>query len=201
MFVSFEGGEGAGKSTLLQKLYDTLQKTGFSVLLTRAPGGTRIGTQIRELLLSEKTQGLSVYAELFLFLADRAQHVEEVILPSLKKGMIVLCDRFNDSTIAYQGSRGLDIQKIWELCLFASQNLSPDLTLYLDLDPIQGLRRIQKEREKDRIENEELKFHQKIRDIYHTIALKEPDRFRILDASKSSEQIYQDALTFFPSYR
>lgn len=196
MFVSFEGGEGAGKTTLIHTLYEELKSHGFSVLLTKAPGGTRLGEHIRHLLLSNEIQNMSPYAELFLFLADRAQHVTEVIQPALKSGQIVLCDRFNDSTIAYQGSaRGFDLNKLQELCSMASQHLAPDLTLYLDIDPKIGLSRVQ--REKDRIEQETVEFHQKIRQAYLAIAKKNPNRFHVLDASRAPEEVYQDALNFF----
>ena len=162
---------------------------------TRAPGGTITGNLVRDIVLHHKG-ALCSRAELLLFLADRSQHVEEVIQPALKNGMVVLCDRFNDSTMAYQGgARGFDPEWVSKLCAFATQNLQPDITLYLDLDPKEGLNRVH-HRTKDRIEAESLAFHQKIREAYLAIAKKEPKRFHVLDASKSPDEVFAQALPF-----
>ena len=199
MFISFEGGEGAGKSTLIQKIYDYLLRLNKPVLLTRAPGGTMTGELIRHLLLHHDEKDVSSRAELFLFLADRAQHVQEVILPALKEHKIVLCDRFNDSTVAYQGgARGFDPEWVRKLCLFATQNLEPNFTLYLDIDPHEGLKRVR--RSKDRIERENIDFHEKIRSAYLSIAKKEPKRFHVLDGSQSPDTVFQDALRLLSSH-
>jgi dTMP kinase len=197
IFITFEGGDGAGKTTLIQKIFNDLEKLGLNVLQTRAPGGTEIGREIRTLLLHKHEAPLSKRCELLLFLADRAQHVDELILPHLRKGKIILCDRFNDSTIAYQsGARGFKEKLVQELCKFASDALKPDLTLYLDLDPKIGFERVKKAGlAKDRIESETLKFHQKIRRAFKQIAKKEPKRFIILDASKTPEEVYTQAST------
>jgi dTMP kinase len=194
LFITFEGGEGAGKTTLIEKIYAYL-KARRAVLKTRAPGGTEIGKEIRHLLLHRQGEALSRRCELLLFLADRAQHVEEMILPALKKGKIVLCDRFNDSTIAYQGgARGLSPELTGNLCSFACDDLEPDLTLYLDLDPKIGFARNQKAGlTKDRIESETLTFHQNIRKAFKKIAKKEPKRFIIIDASQSPDEVYTQA--------
>ncbi len=198
MFITFEGGEGAGKTTLIQRLYEELKRQGKKVLTTRAPGGTKIGTQVREMLLHK--EHMSGRCELLLFMADRAQHVDEVILPALQSGHIVLCDRFNDSTLAYQaGARGFPSDYVSQLCLFATNQLQPDLTLYLDLDPEKGLARVK--RSKDRIEQEALSFHQKIRATYLEIAKKEPNRFHVLDASKSPDAVFTEALALLPLNR
>jgi dTMP kinase len=200
LFISFEGGEGAGKSTLIQKIYEEFLKREKSVLLTRAPGGTMTGELIRHLLLHHDEKDISSRCELFLFLADRAQHVEQVILPALKNGQIVLCDRFNDSTVAYQGgARGFDPVWVRKLCHFATNNLEPDVTLYLDIDPHEGLKRVQ--RSKDRIEKEDIAFHQKIRMAYLEIAKKEPTRFYVLDASKSPDDVFRQALHVLDAHR
>jgi dTMP kinase len=192
VFISFEGGEGAGKSTLIQRIYEECLTKKKPVLLTRAPGGTMTGELIRHLLLHHDEKDISSRCELFLFLADRAQHVEQVIRPALKEGKIVLCDRFNDSTVAYQGgARGFDPDWVRKLSLFATDNLEPDLTLYLDIDPHEGLKRVQ--RSKDRIEKEDLSFHEKIRSAYLEIAKKEPKRFHVLDASQSPDDVYRQA--------
>lgn len=195
IFITFEGGDGAGKTTLIDKIYQYLQKSVKDVIKTRAPGGTKTGREIRELLLHKSDVPLSKRAELLLFLADRAQHVEELILPTIAQGEVVLCDRFNDSTIAYQGgARGFTDKLVRDLCNFACDGLKPDLTLYLDLDPKIGFERSQKAGlKKDRIESEALKFHQKIRKTYKQIAKKEPKRFIIIDASKTPEEVYTQA--------
>lgn len=195
IFITFEGGDGAGKTTLIQKVFGYLEKLDFDVFQTRAPGGTELGKEIRNLLLHKHDALLSQRSELFLFLADRAQHVDELILPNLKKNKIVLCDRFNDSTVAYQGgARGFKEEEVRKLCDFACDGLKPDLTLYLDLDPKIGFERAKKAGLiKDRIESETLKFHQKIRKAFKQIAKKEPKRFIMIDASKTPEEVYTQA--------
>ncbi len=199
-FISFEGGEGAGKSTLIAEVFKKLTSDGFPVLQTREPGGTSLGEAVRHILL-QSSKAISSYAELALFLASRAQHIEEVINPALKEGKIVLCDRFNDSSIAYQGTaRGLGAQKVAEICAFFSQGLEPNLTLYLDIDPQVGLSRVLKSRNKDRIEEETLAFHQKIREGYHLLHRKNPQRFHLLDASKPAEDVFQTAMHLIHSH-
>ena len=195
LLVTFEGGDGAGKSTLMSGLYRFLEERGENVIQTRAPGGTSVGEKIRDLLLHAE-KPLSDRCELFLFLADRAQHVKEVIFPALELGKIVLCDRFHDSTIAYQGvARGLDEDFVRSLCLFASQEKQPDLTFYLDISPKIGLERtLKKSGEKDRIESESLSFHEEIRGAFLRIAEKEPERIRVLDATLSKEKLLQQAI-------
>ncbi len=195
MFISFEGGEGAGKTTLIERVHSELMAQGYSVLQTRAPGGTDAGLAIREILLHSQEIPLNTRCELFLFLADRAQHVEEVIFPALKEGKIVLCDRFNDSTVAYQGgARGFDELWIEKLAFFATQQRKPDLTFYLDLDPKLAEERMQG-RDKDRIEAEERVFHEKVRDAYLRIAKRDPERFHVLNAARPALEVLQEALT------
>jgi len=151
------------------------------------------GDLIRHLLLLHDEKDISSRTELFLFLAARAQHAQEIILPAHQAHKIVLCDRFNDSTVAYQGgARGFDPEWIRKLCHFATQDLEPTITLYLDIDPEEGLRRVQ--RTKDRIEKENLSFHQKIRQAYLAIAKKEPNRFHILDGTQAPDTVFQAAL-------
>lgn len=195
LFITFEGGDGAGKSTLMDGVYQTLISKGEKVLKTHAPGATAAGRIIRSLLLNQGDIPLNARAELFLFLADRAEHVEKIILPALNRGEIVLCDRYNDSTIAYQGvGRDLGIGEVTRLCQFATNSLEPNLTLYLDLDPQIGLQRVQVSSTKDRIEAEELPFHEKIRTAFHVLADKYPKRLRILDANQSKELLLKNAL-------
>lgn len=200
MFITFEGGDGAGKTTLIERIYDALQKRRLSVIKTRAPGATPAGAVIRELLLHFK-EPLSFRAELLLYLADRAEHVAKVIRPALEEGKIVLCDRYNDSTIAYQGAgRGLDLREVSRMCAFATDHLVPDLTLYLDLDPELGLERVQRSGAgKDKIESEKLQFHQMIRYAYCAFAEQEPERFHIIDASKTPDEVFLNALSVLDS--
>ena len=195
VFITFEGGDGAGKTTLIEKLYSYLKKQSCDVVKTRAPGGTDLGQEIRRLLLEKREVPLSERAELLLFLADRAQHVDQIIRPALKGKKILLCDRFNDSTYAYQGgARGFGEALVRKLCDFSCDGLHPHLTLYLDLDPLIGLKRVKKAGlTKDRIESEKLPFHRSIRRAFHRIAKKEPKRFHLLDASQSPEAVFEDA--------
>ena len=199
LFISFEGGEGSGKTTLIEKVYAALQGRSLAVLKTRAPGGTKLGESVRNLVLHSKELNLDARCELLLFLADRAQHVVEVIVPALKNNTIVLCDRFNDSSIAYQGgARGLDMNLVWNLCDFACHHVHPNLTLYLDIDPKLGLERVQAA--KDKIESETLQFHEEIRVTYYQIAKKEPQRVRLLDASRTSEDVFQQAMALIDAH-
>lgn len=203
LFVTVEGGEGAGKSTLITKLKEELTKQGKAVLTTFEPGSTALGKEIRSLLLTVKKEvTLAPLAELLLFLADRAQHIQEEILPALQAGKIVICDRFNDSSIAYQGfARGLDLPTVAELCDAASSGLTPDLTLLLDIDPKIGLQRSKGAAKKearagelDRLESEALSFHQKLRDGFLWLADQNRERIKVLDASASSEAVFNHAL-------
>jgi len=192
VFITFEGGDGVGKTTLIDQLYLYLEKRNIPVLKTRAPGGTEVGQEIRKLVLHTEKSTLDKRCELLLFLADRAQHVERVILPELEKGALVLCDRFNDSTVAYQGgARGFSSELVKHLCAFACQDLKPQLTFYLDLDPVVGFQRAKKAGlKKDRIESEDIAFHQKIREAFLEIAKEEPQRLCVLDASKPAQEVF-----------
>lgn len=195
-FITFEGGDGAGKTTLIESLHAHFAHEGCDVVHTRAPGGTGAGQVIRKLLL-HPDDPLVTRAELLLFLADRAQQVEKVILPALSEGKVVLCDRYNDSTLAYQGiARGFPLSFVKEACAFATGGLKPDLTLYLDLDPSLGIQRVQKANDhyKDQIEKEDLSFHKRIREAFLSFQKEDPTRFQILDASKSKETVFQEAL-------
>lgn len=194
LFITFEGGEGAGKTTLIEEIVRHLTADGYSVLKTREPGGTRLGEHIRSLLLQHK-EPVSPYAELSLFLASRAQHIFEVIGPALEERKIVLCDRFNDSSIAYQGAaRGLGMEKVGGFCEFVSQGLKPNLTIYLDLDPEIGLSRAAKARAQDRIEAETLLFHKKIREAFISIHKSDQHRFRLVDATLPPDRVFHEAV-------
>lgn len=199
MFITFEGGEGVGKTTLIDSVYDSLLEKGFSVLKTRAPGGTEFGHHVRELLLHHDDFSIGSKSELFLFLADRAQHVEEVIMPSLEEKKVVLCDRFNDSTLAYQGAaRSFPLDLLRTFCQFAVTDLEPDLTLFLNLDPTKGLERSKKSKPQgdshDRIEREKITFHTKVHEAFLSFVEKEPERFHVLDANLDSEEVFARAM-------
>ena len=192
--ITFEGGEGAGKTTLIEGIFSYLTSRGYTVIKTREPGGTRLSEKVRSLLL-EKSGTVSPFAELALFLASRAQHVEEVLLPALNEGTIILCDRFNDSSVAYQGiARGLGKEKVDWACRFFSQNLEPDHTFFLDIDPSLGLFRAQKIKEQDRIEQEGFPFHKKVRNAFLEIAMENPKRVHVLDATLPKERVLEEAL-------
>ncbi len=194
-FITFEGGDGAGKSSLVISIHAALIERGHDVIQTHAPGGTEPGKVIRELILHPQVPVVGK-AELFLYLADRAQHVEKVVIPALDAGKVVLCDRYNDSTIAYQGvGRGFGLDRVDELCHFATQDLEPNLTIYLDIDPEIGLQRIKDATgRKDQIEKEDIAFHRKIREAFHHIGEQNPARFQILDGSQSREAVFEEAL-------
>ncbi|OGN55416.1 MAG: dTMP kinase [Chlamydiae bacterium RIFCSPHIGHO2_12_FULL_44_59] len=203
LFVTFEGGEGAGKTTLIEEMSRVLVEQGREVVKTREPGGTKLGEAIRTILLLSQEE-LSPYAELSLFFASRAQHIQEVILPSLKAGKIVLCDRFNDSSIAYQGiGRGLGMKEVERFSQFISNHLKPDLTLYLDLDPEIGLKRASHVKKHDRIESESLIFHEKLRKGFLAIQREDPERFFLINAENSPETVFHEAMKYmdFVLYR
>ncbi|MBI1756764.1 MAG: dTMP kinase [Fimbriimonas ginsengisoli] len=181
MFVTFEGPEGAGKTTVLKAVARRLEADGQRVVMTREPGEGEIGAKIRDILLSGGD--LSPAAELFLFLADRAQHVASVIKPALAAGAFVLCDRYSDSTLVYQGyGRGLDLETLRGLNQLATGGLTPDLTLLLDLDPELGLARLSLDK-MDRMDRESIEFHRKVRDGFLREAKREPARWRVIDAA------------------
>ncbi|MEB3330111.1 MAG: dTMP kinase [Candidatus Sericytochromatia bacterium] len=189
-FITLEGPEGAGKSTQLPQLAKWLEVAGHAVVATKNPGGTPIGGQLREVLLKPANQDLNPLAELLLYAADRAQHVEELVRPALAQGSIVLCDRYTDSTLAYQGyGRGLDLALIAQLNTIATRGLRPDLTLLLDLPPAEGLARVRASRRVDRLEVEALAFHERLRAGYLELAAAEPRRFVVVDAAQPADRV------------
>lgn len=205
LFITLEGGEGTGKTSLIEQLSHDLTKRGYEVITTREPGGTVLGEQIREWLLHHKPEvNVCDYAELLLFLASRAQHLYEVILPALKQGKIVLCDRFNDSSVVYQGAaRGLGMDVVKKQSELACQGVTPDITLFLDVDPVIGLERTRNtvkasanEGEVDRIESEKIAFHHAVREGMQQLASTEPERIKTIDASQSLETVFQEALGY-----
>jgi dTMP kinase len=199
-FITLEGPEGAGKTTQVKHLTALLSERGIDHLVTRDPGGTPLGKKIRRILL---TPGLEVSprAELLLYQADRAQHVEELILPALKAGKLVICDRYTDSTMAYQGfGRGIDFDLIENLNQIATGGLKPEYTFLFDLDSEEGLSR-RHPAGYDRMEREAMDFHHRVRNGYLTLAKKEPERWYILDAAKPLSAVQQEFQeVFFKKY-
>lgn len=195
-FISFEGIEGSGKTTQIQFLANRLESLGYDVLTTREPGGCPIADQIRHILLHPDNDRLVPGAELLLYAAARAQHVAEVITPALEQGKIVLCDRYCDATLAYQGyARGLDLNLVQQLNDLAAGTCLPHLTLLLDMHPDQGLHRAQSRNAvaagpaEGRFEQESLIFHSKVREGYLSLAQQEPQRIKIVDAEGTHEQV------------
>lgn len=197
MFITFEGIEGTGKSTQIALLKSHLEARGRKVLVTLEPGGSRIGAELRRVLLSLENRDITPQAELFLYLADRAQHVAQVVRPALEAGMVVLSDRFADSTVAYQAfGRGMDPEELHRLNTIAVGGLWPDLTIVLDLPPEVGLKRAVDRNTREgksvaegRFEAESLAFHARVRQGYLTWAARFPQRMRVVDATGTPEDI------------
>jgi dTMP kinase len=188
MFVVFEGGEGAGKSTQVRLLRSAIERSGHDAVVTREPGGTAIGERIRHVLLDPENDAMSDRAEALLYSAARAQHVDEVIRPALEKGQVVLCDRFVDSSIVYQGvARGLGDNEIAELNRWATADLQPDLVIVLDIDPVEGLRRAGSP---DRLEMAGFEFHSRVNQAFRHRASMEPDRYLLLDGNDAAETLH-----------
>jgi dTMP kinase len=194
MFITLEGHEGSGKSMQICDLADYIREQGHEVLTTREPGGTFIGDQILEVIMRMDNTMMSPRAEILLFCAARAQIVEEVIRPNLEKGLVVISDRYADSTLAYQGyGHGLDISILKEILRFATGGLQPDLTLLLDVDVEEGLKRRRiGGGEWNRLDAQQLAFHQRVRQGYLKMAAEEPDRWRIINARQKPDLVQKD---------
>jgi dTMP kinase len=194
MFITFEGPEGGGKTTQIQLLQQTLDSQGYTVLMTREPGGTAIGNAIRTLLLDATSTAMSERAEALLFNAARAQLVDEVIRPALAKQKIVLCDRYADSTLAYQGyGRGLDVDGLKQLIAFATTDLHPDLTIFLKIDPAAGIERKRQSAgaEWNRLEEEALSFHHRVEAGFRQLIAAEPMRWLVVDAMQPIGDVHR----------
>jgi dTMP kinase len=192
LFISLEGGEGAGKSTQNRNIIEWLKSRGKTVVETREPGGTFVSEQIRKVLLDTRNAGLNATAELLLMFAARSQLVEEVILPSLEAGKVVVCDRFADASYAYQGGgRQLGTHTVAAVEQLVLKDLQPDMTLLFDIPVEQGMQRVAGRGEADRFEVESLKFFERVRSAYLERAAAFPERFRIIDASKDEAQVWQ----------
>jgi dTMP kinase len=189
-FVTFEGVEGSGKSTQISTLAERLRRIGWTVLVTREPGGTAVGEQIRDVMLNRGNERLTGLTEAFLVMAARAQHVEEIVRPALTAGALVLCDRFADSTLAYQGyARGLDHRILRRLNRLATAGLIPDMTIVFDIPPAIGLRRRRAQRDINRLDMESMNFHQRVRKGFLQLAKQEPRRIKIVNGTGTQEQI------------
>jgi len=200
LFITFEGTEGTGKSTQVRLLADGLRAAGRRIMVSREPGGTAFGRSLRSMLLDPAAATIAPWAELFLYLADRAQHAREVMLPALERGEWVVCDRFADATVAYQGfGRGLDAAFIRDASDRAALGLVPDLTLLLDFDEVSvGLNRARQRQQgdgtagvEDRFEHEDVAFHTRVRDGYRALVAEHPGRIRLLPAGVPAEQLHQ----------
>jgi dTMP kinase len=191
LFISFEGVEGSGKTTQIALLRDALAEMGLDVYLTREPGGDPVAESIRSVLLSSDRE-ITPISELLLFLAARAQVTAKIIRPALESGKTVLCDRYIDSTAAYQGhARGNDLDSVYRLNEMATGGLTPDLTILLDLDPGRGLAR---QGDRNRMEAEPLEFHRKVRQGFLEEARKNPTRFRVIDAAQTPESVHAEIM-------
>jgi dTMP kinase len=197
VFISFEGIEGSGKSTVASSVRDALEAAGIETIITREPGGTELSERIREILLDPRMSGMDPRAELLLYLASRAQLVEEIIGPALERGTSVVCDRFMDASVAYQGfARGIGEEAVEELNAFAVGSIIPDRTFLLDLPVEKGFERGPERREeegarpKDRLEREDRSFHEKVREGYLRLARRNPERIVTVDASASLDAVY-----------
>lgn len=194
LFITFEGIDGCGKSSQIALVAEYLKSQGNDFIQTRDPGGTALGCKIREILLDYDGY-VAPMCELFLYLADRAQHIEEKIIPALETGKVVLCDRYVDSTLAYQGyARGLDKERILELNNIVAKGLLPDLTFVFDITPELACTRLGEK--KDRLESECSEFHKKVREGYLDLAEKFPERIKVIDADRGIDEIHRDVLGF-----
>lgn len=193
MFITFEGPEGGGKSTQIKLLAEVLQTLGHQITQTREPGGTVTGNKIRQIVLEDVELHIEPLTEFLLYSASRAQLVREVIRPALQEGHVVLCDRYFDSSLAYQGfGRGLDLRFLQDVTWEATGGLRPHLTFLLDLQPRIGLERAASRGQFDRLEQADLQFHERVREGFLNLAAAEPERFYVIDATRSAEAIHQE---------
>ena len=208
MFITLEGIEGSGKTTQMRRLSVYLESRGYPCVLTREPGGTRLGRKIRSILLDPASKDLVPMAELLLYMADRAQHIHTFIKPCLAEGKIVLCDRYFDATVVYQGyARGLDTERIYNLHRVVLEDLKPDITLLLDLAPRIGLARAWSQLDsgarnaaESRFEAETIGFHEKVRAGYLELARCQPERIKVIDGARDEEQVYAGIMEVLAAY-
>lgn len=195
IFITFEGPEGSGKTTVAHSLVNQLEKDGYKVIYTREPGGIDIAEQIRSVILNTKNTKMDQITEALLYAAARRQHLVERVIPALNEGYIVICDRFIDSSLTYQGyARGIGIETIYQINQYAIEGWMPKITILFDIDPLEGLKRIQvdKQREVNRLDLEDEKFHQRVREGYQVVAKMYPERIKTIDASQSISSVYEE---------
>ena len=197
VFITFEGGEGSGKTTIASLVKEQLEKEGYQVVLTREPGGVDIAEEIRNVILDVKNTHMDKKTEALLYAASRRQHLVEKVIPALNQGAVVICDRFIDSSLVYQGlARGIDIDEVYEMNLFATENILPERTIFFDIQPELGMQRIamNKDREVNRLDMEKMDFHHKVYQGYLQICDKYPKRIVKVDASQSIENVFDQVI-------
>ena len=193
-FITFEGPDGSGKTTVSTAVYQRLKEEGLDVIYTREPGGIDIAEQIRKVILDPANTAMDYRTEALLYAASRRQHLVEKVIPALEAGKIVICDRFVDSSLVYQGvARGLGIEEVYRINRFAIDDYMPEKTIYLQVDAETGLSRLGNREFKDRLDQEQLSFHQMVENGYHKIIEMFPERFVIVDATKKTEEVIEDA--------
>lgn len=193
-FITFEGGEGSGKTTIIKSLMQELKDKNVKAFQSREPGGSKISEEIRKVILNVENTKMDYITEALLYAASRRQHLEEVIKPALKEGYLVICDRYIDSSLAYQGyARGLGIDEVYNLNHYATGGLLPDLTIFIDVNPEEGLARIVKNnRDKDRLDLETINFHHQVREGYLQLIKRFPDRIKRVDGNREIDEVYAD---------
>lgn len=195
LFISIEGSDGSGKTTVVHHLTKELEKRNIPVISSREPGGIRISEKIRDIILDPDNQEMSAATEALLYAASRSQHIDQKIKPALKEGKVVICDRFVDSSLAYQGhARGLGIDEVYGINLFAIKDAIPDLTIFLNINAETAKKRVEAREHLDRLELEEDTFHQKVKQGYKIICDKFEDRIVVIDANRPLEEVVQEAL-------
>ena len=193
-FITFEGGEGSGKTTIIKSLMQELKEKNVKAFQSREPGGSKISEEIRKVILNVENTKMDYITEALLYAASRRQHLEEIIKPALKEGYLVICDRYIDSSLAYQGyARGLGIDEVYNLNHYATGGLLPDLTIFIDVNPEEGLARIVKNnRDKDRLDLETINFHHQVREGYLQLIKRFPDRIKRVDGNREIDEVYAD---------
>lgn len=197
LFITFEGNDGSGKSTISKMVYEALKENGYPVMLTREPGGNKIAEAIRDLILDPENTDMDERCEALLYAASRRQHLTQKVVPALHQGMIVLCDRFIDSSLAYQGvGREIGFDEVYQMNQFAIDSYMPDRTIFLKLSAEEGLKRIQDRSFKDRLDQESQAFHDRVSRGYEQVLTRFSDRIHIIDASQDVEHVFQDCYEF-----
>ncbi|GIO28181.1 dTMP kinase [Ornithinibacillus bavariensis] len=202
-FITFEGVEGAGKTSILHSVGTKLQELGYDVVTTREPGGIDIAEKIRDIILNPTHTAMDGRTEALLYAAARRQHLVEKVLPLLEKGKVILCDRFIDSSLAYQGyARDLGMDEVFTINQFAIQNAMPDLTLLFDIEPSKGLERIaaNKDRERNRLDLEKIAFHEKVYEAYQILVKQFPERIKVINADQTKEKVESDSLSLITHF-